>query len=140
MTEGAQGGSVESLNGFLHSGPGRVAFTGQANSFAATIVLVLNAFDPTAPFQPVEDGCEVLPADIKKFDQVLDGHSIVADEGTRECTQNGPLLCRGPELADVAGALFVHQVRRLIEAEKYPVGDVEFDAGFCRYRSQYHCL
>src|SRR6202041_1476406 len=118
----------------LHSGPGRPAPAGQANAPAATVVLVLDTLDPVARFKPVENDGEILPADVEKFHEVLDGNTVTADQRSRKCAQHRPLLRRGSEFADVAGALLMHQVRRLIEAKEDPVGDIECDAGFCRYR------
>src|ERR1700685_325998 len=138
VAESNQCGGRESSNRLLHTGPGRGALAGQANTPAATVVLVLDPLDPIARFKPVEDDGEILPADVEKFHEILDRHAIAADERSCKGAQHGPLLRRGSEFAEIAGALLMHQVRRLIEAKENPIGDIERAAGFYRCRSQCH--
>src|ERR1700722_12483538 len=102
MAEGGQRRGIESLDRLLHTGPGRCAFAGQANAPAATVVLVLDTLDPVAPFKPVENDGEILPADVEEFHEVLHRHPVAANEWSSKCAQHGPLLGRGPEFDDVA--------------------------------------
>src|SRR3984957_5875770 len=105
MAEGGQRRGIESLDRLLHTGPGRGALAGQANAPAATVVLVLDTLDPVARFKPVENDGEILPANVEEFHEVLDRHTVAADQRSRKRAQHRPLLRRGPELADIAGAL-----------------------------------